>query len=65
MKARPRWLPYHLILRNLCLSLAMVAATVVLIDQVYRSRAIQTAQLEALKRLLTYQVMSSAGRSGF
>lgn len=43
----------------------MVAATVVLIDQVYRSRAIQTAQLEALKRLLTYQVMSTAGRSGF
>ncbi|XGB41427.1 MAG: hypothetical protein LVS60_14170 [Nodosilinea sp. LVE1205-7] len=65
MKGRSRWLPYPLIFRNLCLSLAIVAVTVVLVDEVHRSGTMQAAQLETLKRLFTYRVITSFKYYGF
>lgn len=65
MKGRPHRLPCHLIFRNVCLGLAIVAATVVLMDEVHRSGAMQAAQIETLKRLFTYRMMTGVKQTGF
>ncbi len=55
-----RHLPVYLIVRNVCLGLALLASTLVLAADIHAAANQQAPQTRALRRLFAYQLMVNA-----
>jgi len=54
---KKRCLPDHLIIRNICLTLALVAGSVVLTAELHAASNHQQQQTVALRRLFIFQIL--------